>query len=357
MEIISYTTSIRDKWDEFVCCHDYAWVGHHSAIFELEKEFGNENISLVVIDDKQKIIGIMPLFFRIRKVKNIIPIQKSIVSGSSLRSGSLFADALSEKQQDKALDLLMSKIMELGHSLKVDDITIAYPIMHGDKTSLEHFGYFPLKRYGFKENNLVTMVKDLRFDEQTLFSSLRHNCRKNIRRCIEEGGEFINIVDRSQWMSCYDLNVQTFNTNFTKPYTLKTMEILWDSFVANGLAEITAIRLNNKIISVLVTAVMKKSYYAWIGFNSKPAPIPGANNLLTWKTMLYHKQKGVEFFEIGSREFSNTKQVNISAYKESFQGSDSYSLSGSLILSPLKMLMLKTLKSYLLAYFTVKSSS
>jgi hypothetical protein len=94
---------------------------------------------------------------------------------------------------------------------------------------------------------------------------------------------------------------------------------------------------------------MKKSYYAWIGFNSKPPPIAGAHNLLIWKTMLYHKQKGVEFFEIGSREFSHTKQVNISTHKESFQGRDTYCLDGSLILNPFKIFMLKTLKQLILS--------
>ena len=348
MKVVKYSSSMCDQWDEFVCNHDYAWVGHHSSMFELEKEFGNENISLMLLDDKEKVIGIMPLFFYIKKIKNIIPLQKSLISASSLRSGPLLAQALSKKQQEKALDLLISETIALGKSLKVDNINIEYPVMYRDQTYLEHAKYFPLRKYGFEEDNVVGMVKDLSADEETLFSSLNNNCRTSIRKCISESGEFVNITDRTQWIDCYDINVQTFNSKFSRPYSLKTLEILWDNFVVNGLAEVTAVKHNGKIISITISAVMNNSCYPWIGFNSKPAPIKGTDNLLTWKTMLFFKQKDIRFFEIGSREFSHSKQINISKFKESFNGFDTYCLGGNLIFNPFKLFMLKMLKQLIL---------
>lgn len=342
MRVVSYSESDRDAWDSFVFSHESASVGHHSSVFEFEKEFGGENISLLIVDGKNTIVGILPLFFYVNKIKKIIPI-RTIRSGSSLRNGPLLSDKLSEKQKGDALDLLMITTMDRGKTLLVDDISISYPVMCGDISSLEHFEYFPLKKYGFVEGNKVAMIKDLRCDEHLLLASLRHNCRKNIRRCEEEGGEFIVVRDRNLWMSSYDLNVQTLSGGNASPYTQKTMEMLWDCFVAKGVADITAIRLKGKIISILITTFMNNSCYPWIGFNSKPSPIPGSNNLLTWKTMLYFKSKGVHFFEIGSREFSDSKQINISAYKESFQGRNCYCLDGKLIFRPLKDSMLKTL--------------
>jgi len=342
MKVVPYSEPDCEKWDTFVSNHEYASVGHSSSIFELEREFGGENISCLVVDDRNTILGILPLFFYSKKIKRIIPV-RSIRSGSSLRNGPLFSENLSEKQKSEALDLLINYIIERGKKLLADEISLSYPVMCGENTCLEHYEYFPLKKYGFVEGNKVAMIKDLRRDEHLLFSGLRHNCRKNIRRCEEEGGEFIEVLDRNIWMGCYDLNVQTLSGSNTSPYTRKTMGILWDCFVKKELAEVTAIKLNGKIISVLITACMKKNCYPWIGFNSKPAPIPGNNNLLTWKTMLHFKSKGFCFFEIGSREFSDSKQINISAYKESFQGRNCYCLDGKLILRPLKDSMLNTL--------------
>lgn len=342
MEVILYSPSIRDRWDAFVSGHKYAWVGHYSATFELEKEFGGDNISFLVVDDRHDVIGILPLFlFEKRVVKKTITL-RSIRSGSSLRNGPLFLETLSEKQKREALDLLMQHLLAKARASKVDDINISYPVMHGDKMCLEHYGYLPLKKYGFVEGNTVAMVKDLRSDEQTLLASFRHNCRNAIKRCLAEGGEYVDVLDRAQWMDCYELNVQTFSAGGTSPYTMRVLEILWDNFVETGLAEVTAIRLKGKIICIQITAVRQNACYPWIGFNSKPAPIPGMDNLLDWKTMLHFKERGVEYFEIGSREFNDSKQIRISVYKESFQGRDTYCLEGKLILRPIKESMLRT---------------
>jgi len=341
MEIIPYSPSIRDKWDTFVSDHEYAWVGHYSATFELEKEFGGENISCLVVDDRQNVIGILPLFlFEKRLLRKTITL-RTIRSGSTLRNGPLLLETLSDKQKREALDLLVQHLIVIARASKVDDIHISYPVMHGEITCLEYYGYLPLKKYGFVEQNVVTMVKDLRSDEQALMASFQHNCRKKIRRCVEEGGEFVDVLDRAQWMDCYELNVQTFSAGGTNPYSRKGLEILWDNFVETGLAEVTAIRLKGTIICVQITAVRKNACYPWILFNSKPAPIPGANNLLEWKNMLHFKERGVEYFEIGSREFADNKQIQISLFKESFQGRDTYCLDGKLILRPIKESMLR----------------
>lgn len=341
MEVIPYSPSLRDKWDAFVSDHEYAWVGHYSVNFELEREFGGDNISCLVVDDRQNIVGIMPLFlFEKRILKKTITL-RSIRSGTSLRNGPLFIESLSDKQKREALDLLVQHLLVIARASKVDDIHISYPVMHGDKTCLEHYGYLPLKKYGFVEENVVSMVKDLRSDDKTLLTSFKQNCQKKIRQCVEEGGEYVDALDRAQWMDCYDLNVQTFSAGNTAPYTRKALEILWDNFVETGLAEVTAIRFKGKIISVVITAVRKNSCYPWIAFNCKPAPIPGANNLLEWKNMLHFKERGVEYYEIGSREFDDNKQIHISMFKESFQGRDTYCLDGKLVLRPIKESLLR----------------
>ena len=238
--------------------------------------------------------------------------------------------------------MLIFNVSEIGKLLKADEVTIGYPNVIDGQTSLNHYGYLPLKQFGYQESNVVTMIKDLSGEEEELFASLKSVCRKNIRRCRKEDVSFEEIQSKNQWLECYNLNLQTLGSI---AYSKKAMGIMWDNFVLQGAAMVTALRHKGEITNVVLTTGLRDSYYYWFGFNSRTDVVPGAANLLLWKTMLLYKQKGFKFFEVGSVEFVSGKYGNISRFKESFNGIPMYMLSGTLRLRPIKLSILDLLKS------------
>ena len=333
MEIISYSDSWKNKWDSFVEGNPCSWTGHFSGIFVLEREEKSAiNHSLLVVSEKKEILALLPLFLVVQHELRFIPL-RILTSGTHLASGPLFLPQLAKKKKKQAFKLLIERTIDLGRELCVDQIVISYPNIINDKSSLEVLHYYPLKCYGFKEKNIVPMIKNITAPKEELFSSLNPKCRNSIRRAQKSGVLFRHVTSKDEWMSFYDLNVETLGGN---AYSREIMKIIWHKFVMHDVANVTAVFLNDIPISIALTTCWRCSYYYWFGFNSRINRIPGSANLLLWETMLFYKEKGLKFFEVGSMEFSSGKQKRISKFKESFNGIPTYMLSGVLILKPLK---------------------
>jgi len=333
LKIVKYDDTQKNIWDEFVRSNPCSWTGHLSGMFALEKETAKaENYSLMVFDEKQQLLALLPLFLVIHKELRFLK-RRILNTGTHLASGPLLAINLGKKQKKKIINLLMSKVDEIGKQVKADEVTIGYPNIIDGQTSLSRYGYFPLKQFGYKERNVVTMIKDLGESEEDLFASIEHRCRKSIRKCSRYNVMFQEIQEKEQWLNCYDLNIQTLGV---VAYSKKALEIIWDEFVLQGTAIVTAILHQEQITNVLVSTGWRDCFYFWIGFNSKTDEVPGGSNMLLWETMLFYKQKDFRFCEVGSMEFVSGKRGNISRFKESFNGLPIYMLSGTLELCPVK---------------------
>ena len=342
MKIIKYDDTLKKVWDEFVYSHPGAWTGHLSGIFALERETATaENYSFMVFNEKEQVVALLPLFLVTHRELKFLK-RRVLNSGTHLASGPLLSPHVGIKMEKKILNVLISNVAEIGKQLKADEVTIGYPNVIGGQTSLSRYGYFPLKQFGYQERNVVTMIKDLSGEEEKLFASLKFVCRKNIRRCRKEDVSFEEIRSKEQWLECYNLNLQTLGSI---AYSKKAMELMWDNFVLQGAAKVTALRHKGEITNVTLFAGLKDCFYSWVGFNSRSDVVPGAGNMLLWETMLLYKQKGFNFFEVGSMEFVSGKYGNISRFKESFNGIPMYMLSGTLRLRPIKLSIFDLLKS------------
>lgn len=54
MEVVGYNPSYIGRWDQFVLSNEYASPGHHSGIFDLEREQGGQ-IVLTCFGMKERI--------------------------------------------------------------------------------------------------------------------------------------------------------------------------------------------------------------------------------------------------------------------------------------------------------------
>ena len=337
MRIELYTDARRAEWDAFVAANPEASFRHLSALFAFEEEVsGARNRALVMLDERGRLAGLLPLYEIEERTLRRLTV-RTLTSGTTLPAGPLFDAALSAKQQRDALALLMAHVERSARASGAERVTIFYPNVVGERTSLEHFGYLPLRHFGYREHNVVSLLLDLREPRDTLFARLKYSCRKQVNKCDRDGVAFQEITGRDEWLGCYDLNVQTLGA---LAYTRRAMELVWDDFVAPGHATVTATKLGGRTLSVIVTVGLRASCYNWIAFNSKTDFVNGAHNFALWQTIELWQRRGASFFEIGSMEFAVDKQKNIGSFKESFGGRPVYALGGTLELKPAKRALL-----------------
>lgn len=328
MRVVPYDDSRRGEWDAFVDAHPMAGYGHQSATFALAAASSAVNHSLMLYDEG-RLQGVLPLFLVGSRVLRVVPV-KTLRSGFEFPAGPLLAST-APKTIDRHLASLVGQAIAVADRLGCDSLRLTYPTITDDRTAIERYGYLPLRVFGFTETNVVSLVLDLA-GEPSFERRAAYACRQSIRRAQELGAVVSVITDRATWDRCHELNVQTMG-----PLALsrEQMEVVWREFVENGLATPFGCVVDGEIVSVIVTLHARTASYYWLGFNRRP-PARGTAHLTLHEAIRHARDRGTRFFELGSREFSHTKQLAISRFKESFGGSPCYALDGVLERRPMK---------------------
>jgi len=340
LRLEAYTEDKRANWDAFVADHPFAGQGHISANFALaQSHHSARNRSLMVYGQEGALLGILPLFEVQTRVLRAIPCRE-LKSGVEFPAGPLIKEGIASRRQADVLDALSAGAAQLAKIRGIDRIVIGYPNIVGERVSIAHFGYLPLKQYGYQESNKVYYYLELHPGEEELFKALKENCRRNIRAAISAGARVRMLQDRGEWMDCYTHSLETF-AEADLTWTQEDMAIVWDEFIAPGHASAVAVTFRKQIASVVVFIHVNRAGYYWIGFNRKPYLVQGANHYALWEAILQCKAKKLAVFEVGSKSFEGEKLKGISEFKERFGGSPAYALSGVLELKPVKRHLLE----------------
>jgi hypothetical protein len=329
MKFLPYEPAKRDEWDQFVCSHPHAGLGHLSSNFLLEEEQSRTiNRSIMIYEDSMRLMGVLPL----RESKSTM---SRIFTTRTLASlgGPLFRTYLTAPEQSRLMDSLIDHVKSLAEKLSVDRITVTYPSMIEDRLAIERLGFLPLRKYYFSENNMLGTYHDLRRSDSDLLASFASDCRKNIRKAEKAGVQISEIKSREEWLSCEPLNEQTLGQI---KYSPRAMEIVWDEFIAKGHAHAYLAQHENRPLSVEVIQTFNKNAYMWIAFNARPM-FEGANHCLIWHCMRNSKELGITSFLIGTLDFSDDpKTQGISDFKKRFGGTPYYVLGGTFVCKRIK---------------------
>jgi hypothetical protein len=330
MKFLSYDPTKREEWDQFVLANPQAALGHLSSQFLLAGENPTTtNRSILMYEDSMQLVGLLPLYEVKFSVLRMLTIRTLASS-----TGPLMRPNLAPTEQGKYLDALIDHVKSLAGELGVDRISITYPSIIEGQLAIERFGFLPLRKYGFTENNMLGTCLDLHRDETALLASLEKNCRYKIRKAEKDGVTISPIETREDWLACETLNEQTLGRH---KHSGRTMEMVWDEFIAKGHAHAFVAKHQDRVISVEVIHTFGQCGYAWIAFNARPITIAGANNYLLWHSILRTKQLGASFFLMGTHEFSDdAKMQGISDFKKSFGGAPYYVLGGTLVRRKIK---------------------
>ncbi len=342
-KFIPFDDAHREAWDAFVAVNPHAWPGQDTAIIDLEQSFGHESFSHLAYGDDGKLLAVAPMFLLAQRQARFFRF-RILSTGSSLRGGPLLRADLSPKVRMQFLAAWAAWMDDLARRARIDLIRVAYPHLIGEQLSRDYHDYFPLKHLGFVEESRLTLLLDLTVTGE-LFDRLTPACRKAVRRAQKGGAEFQPVNEREIWVGFHDLNVEFFKNKGSEPYSKQSLGILWDRFVARGLAHAFCVRHEGKVICVTLAVGTQYSSYAWIGFYRIPRPVVGASNLLMYEIIEFMRRSGRHYFELGSLEFDDPSQRAISSFKESFGGRPHYGLEGVRVVNELKQASVNWLRA------------
>ncbi|HVL69614.1 MAG TPA: GNAT family N-acetyltransferase [Vicinamibacterales bacterium] len=332
MEVIDFTPDLTADWSAFVGSHPLASYGHLAAQFALAAQTpGMRNVSLVVRDGS-RICGVLPLFLTEHRALRRVPVRE-LVSAAFFPAGPLVSPKLQGKAEDRVVELLIGAARARALALRADRVVITHPNVVGGAPSIVRFGYSPLLHHGYKPRHGVGLLLDLTQPLEKLAAGRRSGCRQSVAKA-QAAAEVSVMSDRSEWLACHDLNVQTLGH---LAYSEGQMASIWDDFIAPGYATAYAVRAGGTIAAVVVTIQFNGSAYYWIGLNRRPAPVTGAGHLALWTAILAAQERGVRHFELGSLDFENPKNIGISQFKQSFGGAPYQIISAQLEARPVRI--------------------
>lgn len=329
INFVHYESTYCEDWDRFVLSNRQGALGHLSSQFVLADENTSSiNRSILIYQDSAQLVGILPLYEAKSFALRVIPI-RSLAS----TTGPLFRENLAASEQRNVLDLLLAYVRSLADKLGVDHTSITYPSMIDGQLAVERFGFFPLRKYGYTESNILGTYIDLSRSDSDLMASVKKKCRYEIRRAEKDGVQISPIDKREDWLGCEPLNEQTLGKH---KHSKQMMEIVWDEFIVKGHAYALIAKHEDRTLSAVVIQSFHGNAYYWMAFNARPS-FPGAHNYLLWHSILHAKKLGLSFFLMGTLNFSeDAKTQGISDFKKSFGGIPYYVLGGTLLRRKIK---------------------
>lgn len=345
-EFKPYRAQARDEWETFVRGNPHAWPGHATAAMRLEEVSGHRNRSLMAYSTETgELQGVIPLFEWTERRSRIFR-YRGLSTGNQLRGAPLLKPGMGRRVVRDFWAELAAYLRRMGREGGVDEIMVAFPHHFGVEPVHAVYPYLPLREYGYREQNMVTLVLDLPEDGEALMAGFDKKARGAIRYARKEGASFEPIEHRDTWMGCYELNLETFEGEPASALSRRKMEILWEEFVEGGWASVFGVRHQGRIIGTKMLVGTAEVQYAWYAFNHQPDRLRGAAELLVYETLCRMMARGVKIFELGTIEFGNERQRGIGRFKQRFGGRPRYGMEGKLTLSPLKAATEQWLKAF-----------
>lgn len=317
-----------EVWDAFVASQPGASLGHLAGVRKLEHALGGAaDRSLTATDADGRLVAVVPLFEvtarRLRAFR-----QRTLGTGRLLPGGPLVDARLAAKDRERLTARLHEAIEALARSLGCDLVEIALPGVVGGRPAVESLPVGTLARHGYRETARAGLFLDLGPDPEKLLAGLDSNCRNKVRRCRKERVTTRLLSDRTEWLQCHAYSMASEAPN---RFPLAFFEILWDDFVAKGLALASAVTDGDDVLSVVLLSRFAGSSYYWFTF-ARPDRPAGSNNLALYDGLVAVRAQGAVCAELGSLEFLHGKEAAISRFKQGFGGKPIVGWAGTKLL-------------------------
>jgi hypothetical protein len=309
----------RNDWDALVDASDDAWLWHRYDLQDaLETWPGSSDASFAVVGlPERQVLALVPLRRITKRVMGVLPMSVlESLGGVALRNG------LGEKRRRAALAAVRDRIV--GHLAQSNCLEIRFvlsamaPALRGANSPRVN----PLLEMGCDNALTQTWVVDLRGGHGAVWKQMEGRARTAVRKA-EKVGVVVREARADDRDVYYRLHRETYRRTGVTPHPEDYFRVIWERFLAQGLARVWFAELNGEPVAAENFGVFKQAAIYWTGAASARGLEVEANSLLQWTAMQWMLNSGIEWYETGEAfpQYSAGKHKGVSDFKKSFGGS------------------------------------
>jgi len=315
----------KNNWNKFL--DEMKGASHAMTWQNIKYLSAFENIKNLSFAVKEGNTIVALVAFGINKSKK----ENSFSFGNNLLPAPVFRNNISHSYRRKIYDFIFEIIKDKAIVDKIKNIFfISHPIIFSKKkvilSSENQFELISKCESFIVHNTLIHEFENLTEEDMTNKLSKYH--KKNIKKINKKKLIFntINSQNNKKEIKKHFKNLKDYHFMSAGKLTRsnKTWNVMLDQLYDNE-ADLFSLYYKKKPISYLYCGRYKKFTWGWTQVNLKEYEkefMP--RHLLEWKTLLYYKNKGMLFYEIGERFYKQKnfkptkKELSISEFKEKY---------------------------------------
>jgi hypothetical protein len=354
MKLAPYHELTPDRWNRVCGDSDQAWLFHRHEWIGIEERFWAErNHSFGILDDTDRLIGVLPLYLR----KNGLGAWTESVldSGMHRQTGLALVRGLPSGTREAAHTLGMQHLLHLADSLDVDRVQLnehnlapcrlgsgrgAAPFWATDGRFQPGLHFGPqgvLPMPGEATACLDQIVRLDGRDESALFDTLAEPCRRAVRKAVRSGltvswGDAA--TDVRDYYRLAQLSARRSGESLPPGDYYQSV---FDAFHAGGNCRILFARHEGRTIGALWLLVDKQAVNFLAGVSDPEFLDLRVNEFLHWSAIRWAGQEGHHAYRLGPI-FPDVPEDwpihRISRFKKKFGGDGIPIIQGSLFRHP-----------------------
>jgi FemAB-related protein (PEP-CTERM system-associated) len=262
----------RARWDAFVAAHPHgtpfhltAWRDTLQACFDYEPKYR------VAIDERDRIVGVLPLFL----IDNFITGRVLISTPFAVYGGILAAD-------EAAHDALRDHAAAMAQRLHVQYLELR------NGCDDQHSGLANVDRYATFTKAVAPMTPD------ELLASIPQKTRNLIRKALKHDYRTRPAADLTTF---YRLLTQTYRRHGTPVFPLRFFEAILANF--RNKVDVREVLLDGKVVAASMNFLFKDEMHTYYAASAPEALAAAPNNYMYFDHLLWAGNNGFKRFDFG----------------------------------------------------------
>lgn len=344
LEIIERESLGADAWDGLAAVSDEAWLWHLSALQLAKTTWGQQDLSLAVLDGDHggRLAAIFPLqLISVRAAKGLAHWKQLEALGSVA-----YAPDTPPKARARIWEALESRVRDLAcqHGAVCLDFMLSplAPAYRGENCPRVN----PLLALGCQNTLTQTWVVDLCPGIERVWDAFEGRARTSIRKA-EKGGVVVREAGAEDLDVYYKLHLETYHRTGAAPHPRAYFEAIWKHFLAAGLSRVYIAEMDGQAVAADNFGVYKDAAIYWTGASSEKGLAANANYLIQWEAIQWMVANGVQYYEAGEAfpHLHAGKLKGLNDFKKSFGGSLCPIYRGRLVLNARRQALLEAARS------------
>lgn len=323
MKYVRYAEIERNVWDSFINKMEKCPFNYTSDKIEFDVEYSQRIIAneSFVLQEGKRILAVAAIYIEEDGEGN-----RQISWNGRYCLGPYIEESLNYQEQEKYGKEFAEYIDLIAEQYECKEIWLRLDPLSNPRQSNTFYNYNFLLKYGYIDNSSLTQLIDLTNSIERLYSDIRKGHKRHIKRGMRYEVEFYdasNITSKQ-----IELYKQIYEEDAGKVTRNSELYMHYLYFIQNGLGVLELAKYEGEYIAVLIsTCFHETAYYSSYAERSEKLDDIPVGHMMHWKMMLYLREKGVKYYEIGPQVFGDThysiadkKMIDISSFKRRFGG-------------------------------------